>query len=118
MTSPRPSPNAEPHETLSAKLGVDVYGLAGMKHAGYAHPEHRSVTLREGLCRLLERPRVSRQTANALFVLAHELGHVLVPTNDELRADDYAVTHFQPLALRLGLSHRQADRLWRLCPYR
>jgi hypothetical protein len=117
VTADGVSPEAVQFVGLSTLSGVRVYGLR-MKHAGYAHPEHGSVTLRLGLCDELVHPTVSSQTANAVYVLAHELGHVLIPTNDEWKADHYAVTHFKSLAHKLGIPRWRTGKLWRLCPYR
>lgn len=101
---------------LSEKVGLSVYGCK-MKHAGYAHQGMNAVTLRMGLCDELEHPSVSVPTANAIFVLAHETGHLRLATNDENRANDYAFSHFRLLARKLGFSRWQARKLYRLNPY-
>lgn len=89
-----------------------------MKHAGYAHPAERSVTLRLDLCAALEHPEVSPQTANAVYVLAHEEAHVEIPSDDEWAADQYAVLHFGAVAKRFGFGRIRVRRLWKVCPYR
>lgn len=104
------------HPHLSRKLQMQVEGVR-MAHAGYAHPERGSITLREGLIHYLVYPRVSRQTANALFIATHERGHVVLHSNDENRVNNYTQAHFKLMALRLGMTRPQARALERLNPY-
>lgn len=107
-----------PHPKLSQKLGMPTYGVH-MAHGGYAHryDTPASISIREGLAQNLIYPRVSRQTANALFVAAHEMGHVALQSNDETRVNNYAQAHFKLFARRLGLNPQQARALFRLNPY-
>lgn len=103
---------------LSRRLRIRVFAKKGMAHAGYAHRDGYSLTLRAAECDALEAGVVNRTMANAVFVLAHECGHDLAHTNDETKANSYAFSHFRLYARRLGLTRLQALKLWRLCPYR
>lgn len=101
---------------LSVAQHIAIYACR-MKHAGYAHPDQGSLTLRLSLAKALEARKVNAATAIAVFVLAHEEGHVEVPTNDETRANDFAEAHFNLVARRQGFSRLATRRLRKLCPY-
>lgn len=119
VTEDPPHPASVAHELPTRYAGITVYGHVGMAHAGYAHrfDTPPSITLREGLCRILEKPQVTRGFANALYVLCHEMGHILLATDDEMAADNYALGHFRLVALRFGIRRKDLGKLWRLCPY-
>lgn len=104
------------HPHLSQRLGMEVYGVR-MQHAGYAHPDKHSITLREGLTHYLVHPTVSHQTANALAVATHEIGHVVLQSNDENKVNNYMQAHFKLMALRLGMTRTQARALERINPF-
>lgn len=106
------------HPHLSQKLGIPVYGVR-MAHAGYAHrfDNPASITLREGLIPFLVHPTISRHTANAMFIAAHEMGHVALQSDDETKVNNYARAHFRLFARRIGLTPEQAQALLRLNPY-
>lgn len=106
-------------ENLSRIFGIRIYAVK-MCHAAHTNrwDTPPSLTVRAGLCDLLNHPKVGAPLANAVYVVAHELGHFRLATDDCTCANIYAVKHFNYLARRLGLSRLQAWRLWRLCPYR
>ncbi len=75
----------------------------------------RLVVLAPSVCRLLR--TADRETpafAFAVWVLAHELGHVVRDTNDETVAECYAMERWTQLAARLGLAAPTPDQVARV----
>lgn len=56
------------------------------------------------------RPVMTRQYANAVFVLAHELGHLRLNTTDEQLAGAYGRRHYTGIARQLGVKHLRTLR--------
>lgn len=103
---------------LSRKAKIPVYS-EHIVHAGYAQrPVRGAVTIRTGLADALEHGGISCTVSNAIYVLGHEMGHVLRDTNNCTLANEYAFAHFRLLAQRLGYPKSAMPRLWKVCPYR
>lgn len=73
------------------------------------------VVLAPFVCRLLRAgDRETPAFAFAVWVLAHELGHVVRDTSDETAAECYAMERWSQLAARLGLSAPSPDQVARV----
>ena len=93
----------------------------GVKASGTAYygftlaTSPRLVVLAPSVCRPLR--TAGRETpafAFAVWVLAHELGHVVRDTNDETVAECYAMERSTQLAARLGLAAPTPDQVARV----
>lgn len=75
----------------------------------------RLVALAPSVCRSLRVADLqSPAFAFAVWVLAHELGHVVRDTNDETVAECYAMDRWAQLAARLGLAAPTPDQVARV----
>jgi hypothetical protein len=75
----------------------------------------RLVVLAPSVCRSLRTAdRKSPAFAFAVWVLAHELGHVVRDTNDETAAECYAMERWTELASRLGASQLTPEQVARV----
>jgi hypothetical protein len=75
----------------------------------------RLVVLAPSICRSLRLADLeSPAFAFAVWVLAHELGHVVRDTNDETAAECYAMERWTELAARMGVSQLTSEQLARV----
>jgi hypothetical protein len=101
LTSMRPAIVCETplEHTQGVKAGKTVY--YGFTLA--THP--KLVVLSPSICRsLAKRDLSSPDFALAVYVLAHELGHVVRDTTNETAAECYALEHWRSLGTLFGLS--------------
>jgi hypothetical protein len=117
----------EQHATTLTGLRTPIVCETAFEHAqgvkagrtayyGFTLATHpRLVVLAPSVCRSLRAAdRKSPAYAFAVWVLAHELGHVARDTNDETAAECYAMDHWVELASSLGVSQLTSEQIARV----
>ena len=116
------------HETYVSDEGVN--GVDGWVSSSRSRAEALALYVRPEPAKLLlslgktwkapAQPAQAFKVARAIYLLAHERGHIqhgFKPERDnELLANQYAAEKFVYFARRLGLSQPQVKRLWTSLP--
>lgn len=100
---------------LTTRLDVPVYVDASLDYEGFSTEE--LIVVRPWVASGALNAAWQQETveAKAVYVLAHELGHVS-GINSEYRANVYAANHYLRVAVKLGVRFRAALRLWQTLP--
>lgn len=122
-------------QLLTDVAGVPVYRADSKyldntlrNHGAYVAPTFESITMRPQFVDYLVRlaslgknatidpnAQLSKNTARALWLYSHELGHLRKGMNEEA-SNIWAFNHFRDVGGRLGLTKDQARGLWRSLP--